>query len=237
MKDVLDTHTHTIVSGHAYNTLKEMALSAADKKLELLGITEHAPSMPGTCHEFYFANLRAVDRTAYGVELILGAELNILDYCGNIDLAEDKLKKLDYAVASMHDLCIDSGTREENTAAIIGAIKNPYVNIIGHPDDGFYPLDYEAIARAAKEHHVLLEINNSSLRPDSHRVNAWENDTTMLNFCKQYGTSIVMNSDAHAETAVGDHKYAKKLLEKIHFPEELVVNTSVQKFKSFLKKP
>jgi putative hydrolase len=237
LKDILDVHTHTIVSGHAYNTLKEMALSAADKGLELLGITEHAPSMPGTCHEFYFGNLRAVDRNAYGVELLLGSELNIMDYNGTIDLPEEKLGKLDYAIASMHDVCIDPGTITENTAAIIGAIKNPYVNIIGHPDDGYYPLDYEAIVLAAKEHHVLLELNNSSLRPDSHRLNAWDNDTKMLTFCKKYGACIVMNSDAHVDTAVGDHQYSQGLITKLHFPEDLVVNTSVQKFKSFLRKP
>lgn len=236
MKDVLDTHTHTTASGHAYSTLKEMALSAADKGLELLGITEHAPSMPGTCHEFYFGNLKAVDRHAYGVELVLGAELNIIDYTGTVDLSEDKLEKIDYAIASMHDQCIAPGTLAQNTAAIIGAIKNPYVNIIGHPDDGYYTLDYEAIVLAAKEHHVLLEINNSSLRPDSHRINAWENDTKMLKFCKQHGVCIVMNSDAHFETAVGTHQYSQELLTKVQFPESLVVNTSVEKFKSFLRK-
>ena len=49
-----DLHTHTIASGHAYSTIKEMAHSAAQKGLKLLGITEHAPKMPGTCHDFYF---------------------------------------------------------------------------------------------------------------------------------------------------------------------------------------
>ena len=44
---VLDLHTHTLVSGHAYCSLREMAKAAADKGLEVLGITEHAPAMPG----------------------------------------------------------------------------------------------------------------------------------------------------------------------------------------------
>ena len=43
---ILDTHTHTIASGHAYNTINEMVRSAADKGLKLLGITDHAPMMP-----------------------------------------------------------------------------------------------------------------------------------------------------------------------------------------------
>ena len=48
-QSVMDLHTHTVASGHAYCTLREMAKAASDKGLELLGITEHAPKMPGTC--------------------------------------------------------------------------------------------------------------------------------------------------------------------------------------------
>ena len=51
MKNVLDVHTHTLASGHAYNTIMEMAKAASEKGMELLGITEHAPAMPGTCSE------------------------------------------------------------------------------------------------------------------------------------------------------------------------------------------
>ena len=50
---VMDLHTHTIASGHAYNTLREMAKAAADRGLEILGITEHAPGIPGTVDPFY----------------------------------------------------------------------------------------------------------------------------------------------------------------------------------------
>ena len=49
--DILDLHTHTIMSGHAYSTMQEMIRSASEKDVKLLGITEHAPSMPGSCGE------------------------------------------------------------------------------------------------------------------------------------------------------------------------------------------
>ena len=58
MRDVLDIHTHTLISGHAYNTIMEMAHAASEKGLELLGITDHAPEMPGGPHRFYFDNLK-----------------------------------------------------------------------------------------------------------------------------------------------------------------------------------
>ena len=51
MKDYADLHTHTIASGHAYGTITEMVHAAALKNLPILGITEHAPSMPGSCGE------------------------------------------------------------------------------------------------------------------------------------------------------------------------------------------
>ena len=57
MRVEIDTHTHTLASGHAYNTMNEMAKAAADKGLKLLGITEHAQGIPGTCDEIYFHNV------------------------------------------------------------------------------------------------------------------------------------------------------------------------------------
>ena len=105
MKIELDVHTHTIASGHAFSTLQEMAQAAADKGLKVLGITEHSPGVPGTCHPIYFRNLHVVPRRMYGVELLLGAEINILDGKGNLDLDEDYMKMLDIRIAGIHSLC------------------------------------------------------------------------------------------------------------------------------------
>ena len=95
----LDIHTHSIVSGHAFSTLQEMAKTASEKGLELLGVTEHAPSIPGTCSLIYFRNLHVVPRKMYGIELLLGSELNITDYKGSIDMDENHLKMLDVRIA------------------------------------------------------------------------------------------------------------------------------------------
>ena len=74
--DILDLHTHTIMSGHAYNTMQEMLRSASEKGVKLLGITEHAQRIPGACHPFYFINFKVVPRQQFGVKLMLGCELN-----------------------------------------------------------------------------------------------------------------------------------------------------------------
>lgn len=234
MKIVVESHSHTIASGHAYNTMDEMVKSASEKGIELLAITEHAPNMPGTCHVFHFYNQKVVKRIRYGVEVLLGAELNIIDYEGKVDLDEEVLNCLDLAIASLHPPCIHPGTMEENTNALIGAMKNPHVKIIGHPDDGRYPLDYERLVKAAKEYGVLLEVNNSSLSPKSFRKNAKENYIKMLELCKQYQVPITLGSDAHVIEDIGNINFSKEVLELTNFPEELIANQSVMFFKQLV---
>lgn len=230
MKDILDMHTHTIASGHAFNTIREMTQAAARKGLELLGITEHAPLMPGSCHEFYFSNLKILDRSAYDVPVLFGVELNILDKEGHIDLAERHLRELDYGIASLHPPCIPFMSEADTTSAVISAMQNPYVQIIGHPDDSRFPLNYDELVAAAAEYGILLEINNASLAPTGFRVGARENYLRMLDYCKKYHCPVIVNSDAHADTLVGEHNYAASVLSECNFPEELVVNRSTDAF-------
>lgn len=225
MKDRMDLHTHTIASGHAYNTRNEMIQAAQGKGLEILAITEHAPVMPGSCQHIYFSNYRVLPRRHGEMTVLYGVELNILDYAGHVDLETDKLKEMDITLASMHPNCYLSGTIKENTSAYLGAMKNPYINIIAHPDDSRFPVDYETLVKAAKEYHVLLEVNNTSLSPASFRQGAHENYRKMLELCVKYQVPVIVNSDAHVDVLVGAHEFAMKMLVDTGFPEELVMNT------------
>lgn len=234
MKDIIDLHTHTIASGHAYNTIQEMIAAAAGKGVGLLGITEHAPAMPGACHEFYFMNLHIIPRMQQGVQLLFGAELNIIDYEGNVDLPDRITDKLDFCIASLHPPCIAPGTVTENTKAVVGAMKRSCVRVIGHPDDGRFPLDYDTLAAAAAEHKVLLEINNASLAPGGFRPGTRENDLKMLEYCKKYRTPVIMGSDAHIIQALGVHDYSAAVLEEAGMPQELVWNDSIEKVMKYL---
>ena len=236
MRDVLDSHTHTIASGHAYSTMHEMIRAAADKGLELIGITEHSMAMPGTCHEYYFMNMRILPRELYGIEVMHGVEANIMDRKGTLDMEEYLLKKMDVVIVSMHTPCMQSGSREENTEAAICAMKNPYVDILGHPDDSRYPLVYKAVVQAAKEQHVLIELNNNSLHPLGARQNPIPNDIEILKYCRQYQVPIILGSDAHTQEDVGNHRFVEILLEAVDFPEELIVNRSVEEYKKYINR-
>lgn len=235
MQIELDVHTHTIASGHAFSSMQEMVQEAARKGLKLLGITEHTPGIPGTCDPIYFRNLHVVPRLMYGVELMLGAEINILDTQGNIDLSEEYMQMLDLRIAGIHSLCYKQGTAEENTQGMIRTISNPYIQIISHPGDGTAQLLFEPIVKAAKEHHTLLEINNSSLRPTRGKVKALPNNLAILRLCKQYQVPVILGSDAHISFDVATYDYALNLVHETEFPEELIMNTSVERFKSYLK--
>lgn len=230
----LDVHTHTLASGHAFSTMQEMAAAAAEKELKLLGITEHAPGIPGTCAPIYFRNLHVVPRRMYGVELMLGAEINILDGAGNIDMDEEMMRHLDLRIAGIHSLCYKPGTREENTRGMIRAISNPYINIISHPGDGTAELDFEPIVLAAKAHNTLLEINNSSLKPVRRKLTARDNNLEILRLCKRYEVPVILGSDAHISFDIADYGYLPPLLAETEFPDGLIVNTSVERFKAYL---
>ncbi|WP_196593314.1 phosphatase [Pectinatus sottacetonis] len=235
MNDFLDMHMHTIMSGHAYSTLSEMITAGEKKGLRLMGITEHAPAMPGTCHEIYFHNFKVINRHYHNMELMMGSEVNIMDHAGNLDMTETTLAKLDYAIASFHEPCISPGNKKENTTALLHVLENPYIKIIGHPDNGAYPIDFTAIVKSAKKNNVLLELNNSSYGPKSGRIHSRENAAVMLNLCKKYGACVIMDSDAHIHTDVGNHDYIYDLLQQVDFPEELIVNSSINKFKDYLQ--
>ncbi len=230
----LDVHTHTIASGHAFSTLQEMVQAVANKGLKLLGITEHSPSIPNSCSTAYFRNLHVVPRKMYGVEILLGAEVNILDTKGNMDMDNNLMSSLDIRIAGVHSQCFKSGTKEENTHGLINVIRNPFIHIISHPGDGTTTLEFEPMVLAAKEHHTLLEINNSSLNPRRQKHFARNNNLEILRLCKKYDTPIILGSDAHISFDIANYEYIYELLNITKFPESLILNRDIDIFKSYL---
>lgn len=234
MKLVVDSHTHTLASAHAYSTVTELAAAAAARNLEILAVTDHAPALSDSAPALHFMNYHVLPKEMNGVRMLYGVELNILDFEGHVDLEEDILRRQDLCIASFHTMCTQAGSEAENTAAYLAAMDNPYVNIIGHPEDGYIPVDFRALVQKAKETHVLLEINNSSLRAAYYRKNTRENMIQMLSLCKEAGVSVVLGTDAHYATAVGDFAEVAALLAELDFPEALVANTSAEKYLSLL---
>lgn len=235
MIPMMDMHTHTMASGHGYSTLKENIEAAKERGLRALGLSEHGPAMPGDPHIFFFSNYRCIPREYDGLRLFCGVEANICGYDGRLDLEEGLLKQMDYVIASMHTLCCRPGTMEENTRASILAMQNSHVTVLGHPDDGRYPLDREKLVYAAKETGTAIEINNSSLNPLAPRKNARENIKELLYWCGQYETPVLLGTDSHICYTVGDFSEVLAVLEEVGFPKELVLNYDMHNLAKIVK--
>lgn len=224
MSYVMDMHTHTIASGHAYSTLQENIAAAREKGLMYLGLSEHGPAVVGAPRPIYFQNYKIIPRQYGELRLFCGIEANITDVEGHLDLDAFTLERMDYCIASMHTLVLSPGSVKDNTRAAVRAMENPLVKILGHPDDSRYPMDYEELVRAAAELRTVLEVNNSSLHPLSSRKGARENIHTMLEACMRYQVSIIVGTDSHVSSAIGDFTQADELLREADFPAELIVN-------------
>ncbi len=230
-----DCHIHTLASGHAFSTVQECATAAAARGLSLIAITDHAPRMFGGPHLYYFHNLKVLPPVIAGIRVLKGVELNIIEPHGAVDLDLRELPYMDLAIASMHEPLFPKLSRAETTQALIKAMASPYVQIIGHPDDNRFPLELEEVARAAADTGVLLEVNNSSLRPTTFRLGARDNYRILLEACVRFGTRVIVNSDSHWHGDIGLFAEAFSVLEACGFPESLVANTTVDRLLSWLK--
>ena len=123
MIPLFDLHTHTIASGHAFSTIKENVTEAAKKGMKAMGTSDHFCAMPETAGRIFFTNYRVLQNEIEGVRLLKGVEANIMDFRGKLDAEDQVLEKMDYVIASLHVPCIKSGTAEENTNALIGAME------------------------------------------------------------------------------------------------------------------
>lgn len=231
MRILADLHVHTLASGHAYSTIGEIAAVAAAKQLELVAITDHGPAMPGGPHEYYFGNLRVLPAEISGVIILRGAEVNILDEQGRLDLGNQYLEQLDIILAGLHNVCMEQPCREHNTRALVHALQNPYVDIVVHPGNPNFPIDLEEVVCAAKMLGKALEINNSSFIV---RRGSRDSCLEIAHLAKKHDVLLSISSDAHFAADVGQLESALKLALQAGVPEENVLNLNADRVKSFL---
>jgi len=230
VKVKLDVHCHTVSSGHAYSTVTENAAFAAQLGLGYIGVADHGPDMPGGAHLTHFSNLWTLPEVIHGVRVFKGAEVNIINTEGELDLPDDILAKMEFVIASLHRGVTPPSNKENHTAAIINAMENPHVHILGHPGDAWFDIDIEAVIKQAANTRTIIEINNMSLNPGSIRYNGDEVLTEILKLCREYNVPILASSDAHYCTMIGDVDQAMALINKFGIQEEQVLNTSVERF-------
>lgn len=228
LKIVADTHTHTIACDHAYSTIAENASAAKAKGLAAIAMTEHTSSMPGAPSWLHFSSLDMVPREIGGVRIIKGAEVNIIDYEGTLDLKKSTMSRLELVIASMHTPClVPSGVLDDCTRAWLAVAKNPLVDVIGHVGDGRYAFNHEIVLSAFKQYNKIVEINSHSfsVRPGSH-----DNCAKIAHMCADLELPVVVSSDAHHASRVGDFGNSLEMLREIGFPERLILNADEERF-------
>ena len=240
----IDLHTHTVAGGHGTtDTIADLAKSAYRKGMTMIGISDHGPATPGSCQESYFRALKRAPRLRSGVTVLYGAEANIVNEQGLLDLSGDILDGLDYCIAAIHPQSFRSNCYHRlsfwdrkqitedraaaavsNTQAYIRAMEQSSVRIIAHPDDQHYPILCEAFIEAAAANRILLEVNEASLAPGGYRGDTKECMLALLKLAHKAGLTILLSSDSHGAAHVGEAPLATALAKEAGFTGEQIAN-------------
>jgi DNA polymerase (family 10) len=194
-----DFHMHTTWSDGRLS-VREMAEAARARGLTHIVITDHSYSL-GVTRGLTVERLLAQREEIRQVDAEMGPDFRVFQGVemeirtdGQMDYPDDVLAELDVVIASLH-----TGLRQERsqvTARLLNAIRNPHVDIIGHPRGQLIPdrepadLDMDAIFAAAAETGTVLEINANPHRldlDDAHAQRAIE-----------LGIKLSINTDSHS---------------------------------------
>lgn len=228
----VDTHVHTITSVHAYSTIEENARFAKDTCLKGITITDHGPGISPYDNSLHFFNLKVLPDEMHKIRIFKGAETNIMKTDGELDLPQYILKKLDWVISSMHYPVLYGAGENEITKAYINAIKNPYVDCVGHMGQQYFMCDYEKVTDTVKKYDKIIEINNNSVNA---RKGSENNCTEIAALCKEKEIRISVSSDAHVSTMLGTYENSFKILKAVNFPKELIVNRTLDSFNNYLE--
>jgi len=217
-----------------------IALAARERGLLEVAITDHGPNVvvSGVRDLSCYKRVRGdIDRLDISdIRVLVGAEANIVDLAGTLDIPEDVYMDLDVLICGLHPYTIPGswgdgwrlfgrnhlrhlgkGWRERavaaNTKATVMALENNPVDILSHPGL-FFQVDIEEVARACVREGVLFEINCGHHHPPLEDVK----------IALEAGVDIIINSDAHFCDTVGMMEYGSGLVEKLGIPLERVVN-------------
>lgn len=232
MNIIAELHTHTNLSHHAHHTLDEMFKRASVLGLKAMAITNHGPALPDGVNIMHFATLWQLPEYIEGVYFIKGAEANIVDHDGKIDLTPRVLDRLQFVIASMHESVIKDGGVKKNTNAYLKALENPKVHCLGHCGNPNYPMDHEAVVKKCAELGKIIEINAHS---DVARTGSGDNCRDIARLCAKHGVRIILTTDAHSIYTLGEADAAIDLVQSAGYPEELIINTDMRRLSDYFK--
>ncbi len=227
-----DTHCHSIASTHAYSTIDELAKAAKAAGLKLFALTDHGPASPDSPHVWHFHNYKVLPREICGIPMLRGVEADIVDLEGNLDMTPVDLRYVEWVVASFHTSVIHGYTAADYTKAYQKLAKEQaVVDVIGHCSTVSFPFDYAETLKCFREYEKLVELNESSMQ---YKKGAKENAFEILRLCKQYEVPIIVNTDSHYATQLGQTPICEEMLAALEFPRKLIFNADADRVCEFV---
>jgi len=220
-----DLHVHTDWSDAAA-TVEEIATAAQGLGYEYLAISDHTQGL-GVANGLDVSRLREqrkeierLNKRFAGFRLLQGAEVEIRGD-GSLDFPDEVLHELDVVIASVH--IGQRQDRETITARVLRAMRNPHVDILGHPSGRLLGqreasnLDLDRVLEVAAETGTVLEINATPNRLDL--------DDVHVRQAAQLGVRLCINSDAHSVTGLQAMEYGVAAARRGWAEDRHIINT------------
>lgn len=251
-----DYHTHTKYS-HGKGTVLENALTAKNKGLKEIAISDHGFSHPvfGLSKRKLKDLKKDCERATAetGVRVLTGIESNFISFSGKVDLPVDLYDCFDVFLAGLHKFVLfdfktlfstsisnlilsklkvkkaPKGLVERNTKMHINVIKNNPVDIITHLNYCSF-VDVGEVAKAASDYGTYIELNAKKTHMTDNEINA----------VLKTNARFVISSDAHSPNRVGEISLVEKMLQKLEFPLDRIDNINGRtpnfRFRNFKEK-
>ena len=222
-----DTHTHTINSD-GEETAEEMVKAAIVRGLEYYGVSDHAPSVQSLGKKNARAEIlrwkkevEELKKKYKGrIELFFSGEIDITA-AAEVELPDELMALYEYTTASIHSSF--NQTKGKMTERIVNALKNPYVNVIGHPTGRLlgrreaYEVDWGRVFEVAVEEGKFLEINALPTRLDL--------PDTLVREAKGRGVRFVINTDAHHSSQLDNMRFGVAVARRGWCKKSDIINT------------
>jgi putative hydrolase len=168
-----------------------------------------------------------------GVRIFRGIEANILDRSGRLDVPDDAAWPLEFVMAGFHEACgYEDNGMTANTDTLVAVMEDPRVRAISHPGNPLFPVDCDEVVKASLRTGTALEINNSSFGQS--RAGSPPRCAQLARLMADRGSPVIVGSDAHLATGVGEFAKAVAVMEAAGIGEKQVVNSSLPRLLAFL---
>ena len=238
----IDLHIHTVHSGHAYGTFYDVIKEAARKKMKMIAITDHGPTLLGSTSRLHFGMGIRAPKVYKGVKILWGCESDPINASGTLDTSEKNMKKLDILLVGFHEPTPfkDLG-KEKNTEMLIKCFKKNKPHIFTHPSRMMYPYNLEKVCQAACDNDIMLEVNLAELNyvdrePAKEREKRLDMIKKTVDIARKNKKKMILNSDAHFLHEIGDDKILKKYMKRIGLTKDMIINNYSKELMKILKR-